>query len=138
MNEINENRVYVPKGWGYEDWIVNTPLYCGKDLFLKKGKRLSLHYHALKDETFYIQSGEVELRYYLNPDVDKNFKSWEDFDHILCYPLYGICSPTLVAGDSFHIPVGMRHTLTGLMDSHIFEFSTQHFDSDSIRVLKGD
>ena len=21
---------YVPKGWGYEKWIVNTDEYCGK------------------------------------------------------------------------------------------------------------
>ena len=21
---------YVPKGWGYEKWIVNNEMYCGK------------------------------------------------------------------------------------------------------------
>ena len=30
---------HVPKGWGYEKWIVNTDEYCGKLLFFNKGKR---------------------------------------------------------------------------------------------------
>ena len=32
---------YVPKGWGYEKWIVNNEMYCGSLLFLEKGKRCS-------------------------------------------------------------------------------------------------
>ena len=36
---------HVPKGWGYEKWIVNTPEYCGKLLFFNEGKRCSWHYH---------------------------------------------------------------------------------------------
>ncbi|BCU98886.1 MAG: hypothetical protein CM15mV24_1110 [Bellamyvirus sp.] len=49
---------HVPKGWGYEKWIVNTEEYCGKLLFFNEGKRCSWHYHKLKDETFYLQSGK--------------------------------------------------------------------------------
>ena len=60
---MNENRNFVSKGWGYEDWIVNKKEYCGKILFIKKGKRCSWHYHKLKDETFYIQSGKLEVLY---------------------------------------------------------------------------
>ena len=45
----------VPKGWGYEKWIVNTDEYCGKLLHFIKGKKCSWHYHKLKDETFYLQ-----------------------------------------------------------------------------------
>ena len=50
---------YVPKGWGYEKWIVNNEMYCGKLLFIEKGKRCSWHYHKIKDETFYLQSGLI-------------------------------------------------------------------------------
>ena len=57
----NFNRHYVSKGWGYEDWLVNKPDYCGKVLFLKKGKRLSWHYHKLKDELKGVRE-EYELR----------------------------------------------------------------------------
>ena len=49
----------VPKGWGYEKWIVNTEEYCGKLLHFIKGKRCSWHYHILKDETFYVQEGKL-------------------------------------------------------------------------------
>jgi hypothetical protein len=52
---------FVPKGWGFEKWIVNNEEYCGKLLYFVKGKRCSWHYHELKDEVFYIQSGKILL-----------------------------------------------------------------------------
>jgi len=45
---------------------------------------------------------------------------------------------TLERGDKFHVPVGMRHQMYALEDTELFEFSTEHFDSDSIRVIPGD
>ena len=50
---------HVPKGWGYEKWIVNNEKYCGKLLFFEKGKKCSWHYHKLKHETFYLHSGRI-------------------------------------------------------------------------------
>ena len=44
----------------------------------------------------------------------------------------------LNAGDNFHVYRGLRHQMVALEDSELFEFSTQHFDSDSYRVIKGD
>ena len=44
----------------------------------------------------------------------------------------------LSAGDNFHVYRGLRHQMIALEDSELFEFSTQHFDSDSYRVVKGD
>ena len=38
---------YVPKGWGYENWIANCEKYCGKLLFIAKDKQCSWHYHCL-------------------------------------------------------------------------------------------
>ena len=54
---------FVPKGWGFEKWIVNCDEYCGKLLYMVKGKRCSWHYHKLKDEVFYIQSGKVMVKF---------------------------------------------------------------------------
>tara|TARA_R110000744_G_scaffold85265_2_gene166658 strand:- start:12222 stop:12581 length:360 start_codon:yes stop_codon:yes gene_type:complete len=116
-----EERNFVPKGWGYEDWIVNKEEYCGKLLFFKKGKRCSWHYHKLKDETFYIYKGELEVRH-----------GWTDDKNDLNTQVL-----TLKAGDSFHVPIGLRHQMTGLTDVEMFEFSTQHFDEDSIRIEVG-
>ena len=40
-------------------------------------------------------------------------------------------------GEKFHVPRGMRHQMVAL-DTELFEFNTQHFDSDSYRLIKGD
>ena len=41
-------------------------------------------------------------------------------------------------GDNFHVYRGLRHRMLAIEDTELFEFSTQHFDSDSYRVEKGD
>ncbi len=111
---------YVSKGWGFEKWIVNTEEYCGKLLYFVKGKRCSWHYHALKDETFYIQSGQILLKYSDSDDLAYA-------DEII-----------LSKGDKFHIYRGLRHQMLALQDTELFEFSTQHFDEDSHRLIAGD
>ena len=62
----------VPKGWGYEKWIANSELYCGKLLFIRKGHRCSWHYHTKKD--CYLKINEIEsklLKGYKNLIVTK-------------------------------------------------------------------
>ena len=112
--------ILVAKGWGYEKWIVNKPEYCGKLLFFNEGKRCSWHYHEIKDETFYLQSGKIMLKYSKEDDLD------------------GSNTVILSAEDYFHVPVGLRHQMIAIEDSELFEFSTEHFDSDSYRIIKGD
>ena len=111
---------FVPKGWGFEKWIVNCEEYCGKVLYFVKGKRCSWHYHKLKDEVFYVQSGKILLKYSHDDDL-------ENAKEIV-----------LERGDNYHIYRGLRHQMIALEDTELFEFSTQHFDSDSYRVIKGD
>ena len=41
-------------------------------------------------------------------------------------------------GDNFHVYTGLRHQMEAIEDTELFEFSTQHFDSDSYRIKKGD
>ena len=41
-------------------------------------------------------------------------------------------------GDKFHVYRGLRHQMFAIEDSDLFEFSTQHFDSDSNRIIHGD
>ena len=55
---MNTKIEIYPKVWGEEHWIVNKE-YCGKKLVLKKGFRCSMHFHKIKDETFYVISGKV-------------------------------------------------------------------------------
>ncbi|MBU0458425.1 cupin domain-containing protein [Patescibacteria group bacterium] len=97
-----------PKEWGEEHWIVNKE-YCGKKLMLKKDRRCSMHTHKEKDEVFYIQSGKVKLE-----------TGGEEF--------------VLEPGDFIHIPPRTPHRFTGIEDSEIFEFSTNHQEDDSYRT----
>ena len=109
-----------PKGWGYEKWIVNKEEYCGKLLHMIKGKKCSWHYHTLKAETFYLQEGKILLKY----SDDDNIEKAKEI--VLC------------RGDKFHIYRGLRHQMFALEDTDLFEFSTQHFEHDSNRVIQGD
>ena len=109
------------KGWGYELWVANSALYCGKILHINAGKKMSWHYHKVKDETFYCISGHVVLFYGSSDSIG--------LSEIV----------NLNPGDSFHIPPLMKHCLySPWEDSEIAEFSTQHFENDSYRIIKGD
>jgi mannose-6-phosphate isomerase-like protein (cupin superfamily) len=109
----------VEKGWGHELWIVNKD-YCGKLLHFRRGKKCSWHYHIVKDEVFFLQSGRLLVRF--GPGDD----------------LRSASSVLLLPGMAFSVPPGLRHQMDAEEDSHLFEFSTHHEDEDSIRVVKGD
>jgi quercetin dioxygenase-like cupin family protein len=115
----SEDRVYVSKGWGYEDWLYNGD-YCGKILFIKKGKKCSWHYHPIKDEVIHCQEGSIEMIYGDSDDISVAQKV------------------IMTKGDSFRVQPGLRHQMIALEDATLFETSTHHEDSDSIRVIKGD
>ncbi len=98
----------VNKSWGKEYWIVNKE-YCGKLLEIHKGKSCSLHLHKIKNETFYVLSGKVEIE--IN-DITK----------------------TLTECDIVHIERNTLHRFTGIDDINtLIEFSTHHDDSDTYR-----
>jgi mannose-6-phosphate isomerase-like protein (cupin superfamily) len=106
----------IDKLWGYENIIVNTDLYCGKIIHVNAGKRGSFHYHKIKDETFYLLKGKVEINYSLTDEFYT--------DTII-----------LNEGDKFYLPPGLRHQIVGIEDSDIIEFSTKDMDEDSYRVI---
>ena len=110
---------HVPKTWGHEKWIVNKPEYCGKILSINSGHHTSWHFHKLKDEVLFLQSGMLKVLYSNSDDI-------ETAQEIILSP-----------GDAFHVYQGLRHRIIALKDSELFEFSTQHFDDDSHRLLKG-
>lgn len=111
----NNMKIYE-KSWGYEKWIVNNEMFCGKILHINKNASGSYHYHKIKNEVFYVQSGKIKLRYSSDDDITLA-------DEIV-----------LNCGEKFEIPVNLRHQIIGLEESDIFEISTQHFESDSYRI----
>ena len=108
------------KGWGREVWIANSERYCGKILEINKGKKCSLHFHKIKTESFYLRAGRLKLRVKESPDAEV----MEEF--------------ILEAGQCMDVPIGLVHQMEALEDSELYEFSTQHYDSDSHRLVKGD
>jgi mannose-6-phosphate isomerase-like protein (cupin superfamily) len=109
-----------PKGWGREIWIVNNHLYCGKILEILKGKRCSLHFHKRKTESFYLHSGHLLMTVKESPEAPTT----QQFE--------------LVAGQCLDISPGLVHQMEALEDAQLFEFSTEHFETDSYRLIKGD
>lgn len=109
-----------PKGWGREIWIANSELYCGKILEICCGKRCSLHFHKLKTESFYLRSGRLRVRV-KESQHSPNIREFE-----------------LVPGDCMDVPPGLVHQLEAIEDCELYEFSTQHFETDSYRLVRGD
>lgn len=108
------------KGWGYELWLANNNEYCGKILHFDATKRCSFHYHKQKKEHFYILKGAFLLKL----SWDDNYEKAEEHD--------------IFEGTVLEIPVGLRHQMIAKTDSDIIEISTQHFEDDSYRIVKGD
>ena len=67
----------------------------------------------------YVHKGKVNIIYGYNEDINHS----------------SIAQITLNKGESFHIPTGLIHKICALEETELFEFSTQHFDSDSYRIL---
>jgi mannose-6-phosphate isomerase-like protein (cupin superfamily) len=119
FNAIECRECNIPKGWGSEIIFENNELYCGKLLNFKKGAKFSMHYHLIKDETWFVKEGEFIYRYINTNNAD-------------------VIQINLKEGDTVRQLPGQPHQLEALTDGVIFEVSTQHFDNDSYRVIKGD
>jgi len=108
----------IPKGWGHELVIYNSSEYCGKILVFKKDCKFSMHYHIQKQETWYVNKGEFLFHWI---DTEKGLEK----------------SRKLKQGDVVTITRGMPHQLHAITEGEIFEISTEHFNSDSYRIRKG-
>lgn len=103
----------VDKPWGYElRWAI-TERYLGKVLHINKGEALSLQYHERKDEYLYLLKGAIDIE--LGGDDGK------------------LTTHRMKAGDTLHITPGIRHRMTAVEDTDIFEVSTPEID-DVVRL----
>ena len=109
----------VNKGWGSELIWASNDKYCGKLLNFNTGARFSMHFHSIKDETWYVLSGKFIVRYIECSDAS-------------------IHEQILNAGDDWHnIPL-MPHQLICIEEGTIIEVSTPDSVEDNFRVLPGD
>lgn len=119
MTQIFAAPIHIDKPWGHELIIHNDANYCGKLLFVRAGFCISLQYHRLKTETFFLQSGLLKCKF----SDPESFVSPGHTEIVQMKP-----------GDVKEIPVGYIHQILALEDSTIIEFSTQHFDDDTYRL----
>jgi mannose-6-phosphate isomerase-like protein (cupin superfamily) len=102
----------VEKPWGHELVWAETERYVAKVLFILAGRRLSRQYHRVKDETLYIESGQLQLE----------IGHGESIERLAMKP-----------GDTFHVTPGTVHRMIALEDVRVFEVSTPELD-DVVRL----
>jgi quercetin dioxygenase-like cupin family protein len=100
----------IDKYWGIEDWIQVTNEYAFKRLNVNAGNKILNHYHEIKEETFYVASGEGVIT------INGVPYSVKDGDHLHIYP-------------------NDRHEVYAITDMIILEASTPYL-TDSIREVE--
>jgi mannose-6-phosphate isomerase-like protein (cupin superfamily) len=104
----------IDKPWGYELLWALTDHYCGKLIFVRAGQALSLQFHNVKDEAWYVQAGRAELE--------------------LSGPGERMTEKEVVGpGAAFRFRPGTVHRLAAIEDTTIFEVSTPEID-DVVRL----
>jgi mannose-6-phosphate isomerase len=104
----------VDKPWGSELIWADSEHYAGKILFVKAGESLSLQYHEVKDESWYVLEGRARLE--LGRAGEGTLEERE-----------------IVPGDAFRFRPGTVHRVSGIEDTRILEVSTAHL-ADVVRL----
>ena len=104
----------VDKPWGSELIWAETDEYAGKILFVKAGESLSLQYHEVKDESWYVLEGRARLE--LGTVGEEKLDTLE-----------------IVPGQAFRFRPGTVHRVTAIEDTRIVEVSTAHL-ADVVRL----
>jgi mannose-6-phosphate isomerase len=104
----------VEKPWGWELIWAEAEAYVGKLLFVRAGHALSLQFHRVKDESWYVESGRAELQ--------------------LSEPGNAVLHAEVIGpGACFHFTPGTVHRVKALEDTLIVEVSTPQLD-DVVRL----
>lgn len=110
---------FVKKGWGHElIWATNEK-YCGKLLKFNKGAKFSMHFHAEKDESWYVLDGLFMIKFIETKDASMH-------------------EVTLKAGEVWRNRPLQPHQVICLEEGTIIEVSTPDSVQDNYRVLSGD
>jgi len=104
----------VDKPWGYELIFAVTERYAGKLLHVKAGESLSLQFHNVKDEAWYVLEGRAEV------------ELGAPGDSVLASEVVG-------PGAAFRFTPGTVHRVKAVEDTTILEVSTPELD-DVVRL----
>lgn len=109
----------IEKGWGHELIWATSDLYCGKFLHFHTGGRFSMHFHAEKDETWYVVQGEFRVLWIDTAKAQQH-------------------EQVLRVGDTWHNPPLQPHQLICVEQGIIVEVSTPDSVEDNHRIAPGD
>lgn len=110
---------HQPKGWGSEFIWASNDKYCGKFLHFKKNAKFSMHFHAEKDETWYVLSGQFRVIWIDTTDSTQH-------------------QVELNQGDVWHNRPLLPHQLICLHEGTVIEVSTPDSIQDNHRIWPGD
>jgi mannose-6-phosphate isomerase len=104
----------VEKPWGWELIWAHADEYVGKLLFVKAGASLSLQFHNVKDESWYLMEGRAQLE--------------------MGGPGEAVMDAEVVApGAAFRLRPGTVHRIKAIEDTLVLEVSTPHLE-DVVRL----
>lgn len=109
----------VEKGWGFEEIWATNDQYCGKLMHFNTGAQFSMHFHAVKDESWYVLSGRFIVRWINTDDASV---SERDLD----------------PGNTWRNVPLVPHQVVCLEAGTIIEVSTPDSVEDNYRVKPGD
>jgi mannose-6-phosphate isomerase len=110
---------FVEKGWGSELIWATTDKYCGKLMNFNTGAKFSMHFHAEKEESWYVLSGKFKVICIDTKDASQ-------------YEL------ELEQGSTWHNPPLLPHQLVCVEAGTIIEVSMPDSVEDNYRIGKGD
>ncbi len=102
----------VEKPWGYELIWAEAERYVGKILHINAGQKLSRQFHNKKEETFLVQSGEMDLE--IGQGAEQR-------------------TLRMKALDTFHCKPKTVHRMVAVTDVDVVEVSTPELD-DVVRL----
>ena len=110
---------FVAKGWGSENIWATNDKYCGKLLKFNQGAKFSMHFHAEKDETWYVLDGLFQVIFIETKDASRH-------------------DAILKPGTTWRNKPMQPHQLICLEAGTIIEVSTPDSVEDNYRVAPGD
>jgi len=108
------------KPWGHELVWSGHDFIHGKILYIKKGHKTSLKYHALKAETLFFLTGRAHVTY----------GSEHSFADPVLYPLK---TEEFVAGDTLMVQSGCPYRIYAVEDCEVIEIGN-HLSDKPVRI----
>ena len=109
----------VEKGWGSELIFASNDKYCGKLLKFNTDSKFSMHFHAEKDETWYVLSGKFLIKW-IDTGIAKQYEE------------------EISEGATWRNMPLRPHQIICIEEGTILEVSTPDSVEDNYRVMPGD